>query len=172
MLTFISCSGGGSGQPGSQAASDSIEELLKEAFDAIKAGDWNAYSSLTITSADFVLRASGISKFQEKQSYVGSSVKPTEIKRQAEQFHYASKGEEDCILFHKDSFVSTGRLMLTGTHKTLNNVNIPFQSFTIKVKSAEGEIIDNLYPQVVVVKWGDYYRILKLLFPAGTKKKE
>ncbi len=162
----LSCSKGAKGQPEEKVLGDSVDELLKKAFDAIKAGDWQAYSTLTITSADFVLKAMGISRFKAKQSYVGSSVKPAEIKKQTNQFYKAAKGDDDTILFDKDTFVSAGPLKITGTHKALNNVNIPFKMYSLKIKTETGEIMDDLYPYVVIVKWGEYYRILELVFSA------
>jgi hypothetical protein len=162
VLLFISCS---SEAPQKKAWSgNSVESLLTKGFAALKAADIGAYSQLTITSADFVLKKMGIPKFKQSQSYVGSSMKPAEIKKQNAQFQKAVAGEEDNIMFKSDEFVSIGSLIKKGVIKAMNNTIITFEMYSFKIKTASGETHDDLFPYVMVVKWGSYYHILKLMF--------
>ncbi len=167
VVVFFNCSGPGNQQQ--QTKKPDIDEFLGEAFKAIKNRDWGRYSKLTITSADFVLKKMGISTFKEKQSYVGSSVKPAEIKKQYAQFQQAvtvnEANEEDMIYFDRDTFVSMGKIADQGIMPALNNTRIPYKVYTVKVKSDSGAVMDDLYPYFVIVQWGSSPRILKLTFP-------
>ncbi len=169
IMFLIHCSGSESQQPQPQQESGGIDGLLQDAFEAIKTQNREKYNDLTITSADFVLKRMGISKLKENQSYVGTSVKPAEIKKQHAQFQQAvkvdEKFEEDMIYFDKDTFISAGRIIDQGVMKALNNVQIPYKIYTIKVKSDGGAVMDDLYPYFMIVHWNNRPRILKLIFP-------
>jgi hypothetical protein len=164
----FSCSKSGS-SPDPQDTRDNIDELLEEAFAAIKNRDLAKYYKLTITSADFVLKQMGISKFKEKQSYVGSSLKPGEINKQIAQFNRAQqveeKFEDKMIYFDKDTYVSPGKIVDRGILTVVNNVQIPYKIYTVKIKSESGEVLDDLYPYFMIVQWGGTPRILELIFP-------
>ena len=168
--------------PGCSASSDNqsshnggeVEKLLSNAFAAIKSQDWEQYKALTITAADLVLKRRGISKFKEKQSYIGSSMKPSEINKQLVQFNRVIKVEvsikEDMILFDEDSYVSMGKIVNQGNITTLDDIKIPFKTYSLKVKSQSGKTMDDLYPYFVVVHWGNQPRLLKLIFPSIKRK--
>jgi hypothetical protein len=156
-------------QPARPKKSSTIDKLLEQAFAAIKSQDWAKYQALTITSADFILKRRGITKFKEKLSYTGSSLKPEEITKQFEQFRRAKNVEEELkeemIYFDEDIYVSAGKIVERGVMPTVGEVQIPYKTYTIKVKSGAGEVMDDLYPYFVIVHWGNQPRILKLLFP-------
>jgi hypothetical protein len=162
-------------QPARPKKSNNIDKLLEQAFAAIKSRDRAAYQALTITSADFVLKRMRIPKLKEKQGYVGSSAKPTELYQQYEQFNRAKNIEEefkeDMIYFDEDTYVSAGKIVDHGVMPALNDVQIPYKTYTIKVKSGAGEVMDDLYPYFVIVQWGNQPRILKLLFPEAENLK-
>jgi hypothetical protein len=149
--------------------SNPIDKLLEQAFTAIKSQDRAAYQALTITSADFILKRRRIPTLKEKQSYVGSSLKPEELYKQLEQFKQAKnvpeEFKEEMIYFDEDTYVSAGKIVDQGVMPTVGEVQIPYKIYTIKVKSQAGEMMDDLYPYFVIVQWGNQPRILKLLFP-------
>ena len=169
FAVIIGCSGSTDNQPSQAKAGQGIDKLLEQAFAAIKSRDRVKYLALTITSADFILKRRGISKFKEKQSYVGASLKPEEINRQLQQFKQAKNMPEefkkDMIYFDEDTYVSAGKIIDRGVMPTLDEVQIPYTIYTIKVKSKSGKVMDDLYPYFVTVQWGNQPRILKLLFP-------
>jgi hypothetical protein len=169
FAVIIGCSGSTDNQPSQTKTSQSIDKLLEQAFAAIKSQDRAKYQELTITSSDFILKRRGISKFKEKQSYIGASLKPEEINKQLEQFKQAKNVleelKEDMIYFDEDTYVSAGKIFAQGVMPTLGEVQIPYTIYTIKVKSKSGEVMDDLYPYFVIVQWGNQPRILKLLFP-------
>jgi hypothetical protein len=169
FVVIIGCSGSTDNQPSQAKDSKNIDKLLEQAFTAIKTQDRAKFQALTITSADFILKRRGISKFKEKQSYVGSSLKPSEINKQLEQFKQAKNVpeelKEDMIYFGEDTFVSVGKIVNQGVMPTVGEVQIPYKIYTIKVKSNSGGIMDDLYPYFVIVQWRNQPKILKLLFP-------
>jgi hypothetical protein len=165
FVVIIGCSGSGNNEPSQK----DIDKLLEQAFAAIKSQDWAKYQELTITSADFILKQQRISKFKEKQTYVGGSLKPEEISRQLQQFKQVKNVpeglKEDMIYFDEDIYVSAGKIVDQGVMPTLLEVQIPYEIYTIKVKSKSGKVMDDLYPYFVIVQWRNSPRILKLLFP-------
>jgi hypothetical protein len=169
FVVIIGCSGSIDNQPSQAKGSQNVDRLLEQAFAAIKSRDRAKYQALTITSADFILKRRGISKFKEKQSYVGSSLKPEEINKQLEQFkqakNVAEELKEEMIYFDEDTYVSVGKIIDQGVMPTVGEVQIPYKIYTIKVKSQSGKVMDDLYPYFVIVQWGNQPRILKLLFP-------
>jgi hypothetical protein len=52
-----------------------------------------------------------------------------------------------------------------GVMETLNNVQIPYKIYSIKVKSVSGAVMDDLYPHFMIVQWNNRPRILGLIFP-------
>jgi hypothetical protein len=165
FVVIIGCSGSNNNEPSQK----DIDKLLEQAFAAIKSRDWAKYQELTITSADFILKQQGISKFKEKQTYLGGSLKPEEINQQLEQFQQAKNAPEelkgDMISFDEDTYVSAGKIVDQGVMPTIGDIQIPYKIYTIKVKSSSGKVMDDLYPYFVVVQWGSYPMILKMLFP-------
>lgn len=91
FVVIIDCSGSIDNQPSQAKGSQDVDQLLEQAFAAINSQDWAKYQALTITSADFILKQQRISKFKEKQTYVGGSLKPEEISQQLQQFRQAKK---------------------------------------------------------------------------------
>ncbi len=67
--------------------SSSPEALVEAAYEAIRTNSWEDYSKLTVTTADFILKEHNAqSAFKQKQSYVGSQLKPEEQARQRQDF--------------------------------------------------------------------------------------
>jgi hypothetical protein len=151
---------------------DKIDELLGNAFKAIRNRDWEGYRKLTVTSADFILKKMKISIIKYKQTFAGSSLKPMELQNHQNKFETLIKmnsgKNEGVIDFTNSKYDSMGKLVGRGVKTTLNNVEIPYQILTLKVKSLTDEIKKDLLPYFVVVKWGDHYKILDILINANT----
>jgi hypothetical protein len=139
--------------------------LIKEAFTAIKKNDWAAYSRLTVTAADFMLRENKIGPFEEKQSYAGSVLKPEEIQSQRAQFESAVEGGDGLIDFRNAEFVALGSIVEKGDHPLLTGGSVPFVAYSVRI-NVDGKEFDSreLSPRFVVVKWGHKPRLLRLLF--------
>jgi hypothetical protein len=141
------------------------EALIKEAFYALKEKDWEAYSRLTITTADFALKEKKIGIFQESQSYTGGVFKPQEIERQKLSFEKAITGGEKIINFNQAEFVSLGLVKESGNIPTLTGEDIPVTAYSIKIRDGNVEVdTKDLDPIFILTKWGNQYRILKLGF--------
>ncbi|MBI3005603.1 MAG: hypothetical protein HYY49_09345 [Ignavibacteriales bacterium] len=142
----------------------SEEKLLEQAFDAIKSDDWEAYSALTITYADFLMKAQHINAFNEKNSYAGGVLKPEQRKQQEQEFRATVKGGPGIIDFKNSSFVSSGRIVHSGSLEAFEGPDIPYRIFGIVAESAGGSAVPE-YPRFMVVPWNEEFRIMKLEFP-------
>ena len=141
------------------------ERLLEQAFDAIKNDDWDTYSSLTITYADFLLKVQNTNVLNEKNSYAGGVLKPEQLRQQQEEFQLAVKGNPVFIDFRNSDFVSSGNVVHSGSLEALDGPDIPYKIFSIQVKVA-GSPSSLSYPRFMVVPWNEEFRIMKLEFPA------
>ena len=141
------------------------EELIRDAFNAIKKNDWKAYSKLTITTADFMLKEHEAGPFEEKQSYAGSILKPEEIERQRLEFDRAVAAGKGIIDFRKAQFVSLGATKETTSEELLTGSTISTTTHSVRIR-LDGKETDSreLDPLFVTVKWGDEPRLLRLRF--------
>jgi len=141
----------------------SAEGVVEAAYAAIKANDWDAYSKLTVTSADFILKENNAqSQFKQKSSYVGSQLKPEEQRRQKQEFQRAVAGGEGQIDFQTHKF-EKAHLAAQGNEELLNGSTIPVSAYLV---AAEGQSAPSQEPPgFVVVPWGSFYKVLRLTFP-------
>ncbi len=143
------------------------EALLEQAFDAIKENDWEAYQKLTITYADFLLKAQKTSRAEEQMSYAGGVLKPEELQSQREQFDRAVAGGEGQIDFRRTEFIGAGPVFLESTMELLTaEEKVPFKIYALKI--AEGGMqreTRDLFPRFTVVPWEGEYRVMRLEFP-------
>lgn len=158
LLGALSASGCSKSDP-----SSSPEALVEAAYEAIRTNSWEDYSKLTVTTADFILKEHNAqSQFKQKQSYVGSQLKPEEQARQRQDFARAVAGGEGLIDFKQRKF-SGAHLAGEGTQETLSGSLIPVSAYLVAVEGATSPSPDG--PGFVVVKWGSFYRLLGLSFP-------
>jgi hypothetical protein len=143
------------------------EALLEQAFDAIKENDWEAYQKLTITYADFLLKAHKTSRVEEQMSYAGDVLKPEELQSQREQFDRAVAGGKGQIDFRRTEFLGAGPVFLESMMELLTaEEKVPFKIYALKI--AEGGMqreTRDLFPRFTVVPWEGEYRIMRLEFP-------
>ncbi|GEM_PF-1345991 len=141
------------------------KSILKKAFSAIKKNDWEAYSKITITRADYEIRKQKMSKFKAKQSYVGGVLKSEEREKQKAEFIAAVAGGEGLIDFKNAKFVGLGTLLGSGISEGLLNSEYSYRIYSLRIKTG-GQVIDtvDLSPKFVLVLWGKEFRILELLF--------
>jgi hypothetical protein len=151
------------GKSGPRERSSPEEELLDAAFIALKKKDWNAFSELTVTTADFDIQTLKQSPLMERQSYAGGVLRPEERLRIKEQFEIAAGGGEGMIDFESAEFVSVGKAIDRGMVESIGGELIPFTSYSIKIE-VDGETVDtrDLRPVFIVVKWQGRPRILAL----------
>jgi hypothetical protein len=125
-----------------------------------------AFQKVSITGSDFVLKANKVSRFAEKNSYVGGIHKKNEQEHAAMQFRTAREGWEGYIDYDDPDteFVGLGKLIWQGSVPHLNNTDIPAKIYSAKVKNKDGEHED-IPPYFQVVKWGSFYKIMGLKFP-------
>lgn len=153
------------GCPGSSSPLKQRETLLRQTFQAMKQNDWQNYSKLTITTADYDLKQSSVSPAKAKQSYAGGVAKPRMQEQQKADFQEAVTGGEGIIDFRNAQFVSIGSALDQGTISSLNGVQIPYTTYSLMLKIA-GQEIDSkaLKPVFTVVEWQDEHRLLNLQF--------
>jgi hypothetical protein len=137
------------------------ERLVEQAFKAIRDNDWQEYSKMTITTADIMLRNSRISPIEERQSYLGTSLRPQQRALQQEQFRRAVRGGP--IDFRNAKFVSVGADERHFVYELLLGGAIPVSSYSLRVE-IEGQEIESEEPRIIVVKWNGQPRILGLSF--------
>jgi hypothetical protein len=141
----------------------SPEAVVEAAYAAIKAGDWEAYSDLTVTSADFILKEQGMqSKLKGQGSFAGAVLKPEEQQAQREQFERALAGGEGLIDFKLREF-GRAHLAARGFEETLSGSEIPISAYLVSVAGETRPTQDG--PSFVVAQWGSFYKVLRLTFP-------
>jgi len=140
------------------------ERLLEQAFNAIKRNDWEVYSALTITYADFLMKAQHINAFNEKNSYAGGVMKPEQVKQQQEEFRAAVNGGAGVIDFKSSEFVSPGKVVHSGSLEGMEGPRIPYKIFEVVAKPSGGAS-NPRYPRFMIVIWDDEFRIMKLELP-------
>ncbi len=146
---------------------DPREELVGKVFEALRKKSAGAFMKTTITSADFDLRAQGISYFKESSSYLGTSLKPEQKKRQRRQFWMARAGGPGFIDFSEDRFLGLGTCLREETRETLLGVQIPVSVYSVRIRR-DGKEVDtlDLFPKFAMVRLGEStYRLLELVLP-------
>ncbi|MEX1275001.1 MAG: hypothetical protein WEE20_03665 [Bacteroidota bacterium] len=146
---------------------DTEERLLDKAFEAIQEKDWETYSKLTVTYADFLLKSQKTGRFEERLTYAGNVLKPEERQSQREQFDRAAAGGEGQIDFQRSRFVATGSVILESRMELLDeNDTVPFKIYSVKVRLNGNESDTRLLsPHFTVVPWEAEYRLMRLEFP-------
>lgn len=158
---------------GCTSKTGSEENVVKEAFEAIKEGDLQRYEKITITAADYLLKKQGVSVFKARQTYAGGVLRREERETQRKEFDMAKAGGPGRIDFTGSELVGPGKRVEQGVLPYLEGVRIPYATYSVIIRTAEGKKIDtrNFYPLFMVAAWGDEYRMLGLVFPekeAGT----
>lgn len=146
------------------------EGVVRAAYQAIKANDWDAYEKLTVTTADFILKEyNAQSPVKQQSSYVGSQLKPEEQKRQREEFVRAAAGGAGQLDFRNGAF-GMAHLAASGDEQLLNGSVIPVAAYLVAL---EGQAAPSEEPPgFVVVKWGSFYKILRLTYPDSGSEDE
>ncbi|MFC1848719.1 hypothetical protein ACFL27_00800 [candidate division CSSED10-310 bacterium] len=141
------------------------EELIRKAVAAIKINDWEAYAKLTITSADFIMKASKISPFKAKQSYAGSVLKPEAQAKLQAQFRKAVRGGPGICNFKQGEFHTITGPVSRGNFPLPDGGYVPFTAYQVTLK-IKGQVHEDasLDPTFIIVQWGSQYRIFDLLF--------
>ena len=155
---------------GCSPSNRSEEGLLKNVFHAIKEKDWDSYQKLTITYADFIQKAQGTGKFEEKLGYAGGVMKPEEEQGQRKQFDRAVIAGTGMIDFQRAQFVSVGSVILENKMEVLGGEQaVSYKIFSLKLRIdwAETDSKD-LHPRFTVVPWENEYRLLRLELPLTT----
>ena len=144
----------------------SEEGVMKEAFTALMNNDLAAFEEVSITGSDFVMRDGNENIFARKNSFVGGVQKKNEQEHAVMQFHVAREGWQGYIDYSDPDtkFVGVGKVIWEGDVPHLNGVEIPAVIYSAKIRNSVGEH-DDIPPYFRVVKWGDYYRIMGLVFP-------
>jgi hypothetical protein len=152
----------------SPEARASEERAVREAFEALKENDLKRFHTVTITTADYIMRDNGLSDFHDDASYAGSIMKPEEREQQSETFQMAARGGSESIDFANVSFVSLGTVLQSASIDTVDGKSFPFKEYSIVVKGPGGEIdTKDLSPRFVVAPWEDGHRILELRLSGG-----
>jgi len=146
--------------------SDPRADLLGEVFAALKDHDAARFRRCTITTADFDLRAQGVSPFKASMTYLGGVIRPEEQAAHQKAFERAARGGQGFIDFTQDRFAGGGTLLGEGSRETLGGSFIPYQVYSALVRR-QGQTVDSkdLYPRFVIAPWGDGFRLLDLLLP-------
>lgn len=147
--------------------SDPREELLGKVFDALRARSTSSFMKTTITSADYDLKAEGISPFKEHMSYLGRCLKPEEKKRQERRFRRARKGGPGFIDFSQDRFLGIGTRLEDATRETFMGQHLPVSVYSARIRRGGVEVDSkDLYPRFAIVRWGERsFRLIDLVLP-------
>lgn len=147
---------------------DTDEQLLASCFGAIKANDWETYKRLALTPADILEQVSGSrprSPLKGRQGYVGSVLRPEQMKVHEEAFQRAVRGGKGQIDFARSTFVGPGTLLGTQNPWRRMGASFPYRIYSLRVE-AGGQAIDTkgLRPIFTVVTWEDKQRLIDLAF--------
>lgn len=141
------------------------EELAKQIFEAIKQHDEEAYSRLTITSADFDLKRDKVSPFKVGLTYAGSVLRPEMRHRQHKQFEMAiARPTDKCIDFSTCDFAGiTGDV--THNQELVGGGSIPTRVRRFLVKKHNTTIdTKEMEPLLLITDWNGKPRVLSLVF--------
>lgn len=133
------------------------ERIAVQAMKAIAAGDWPSYEKLTVTTADFVMQQNKKTS-PTKQSYSGAVLKPRQKERQKLDFERAVSSEAGFLNFKQEE-IRNAVLLEAISYDLLTGEKISGNLFTTNFYTEQTK-----KPALVVVPWGDSYRILGLKF--------
>lgn len=140
------------------------DQFLSLVFAALKEKDWDDYSRLLVTKADFDLKRQKLSPFKSKQGYVGGVKKPEYRRMQMLQFERATAGGANQIDFAKGEYVGLGKRVDYGL-ELLSGGRIEARVYSIRYKvDGVEKVTDDEDPLFVVTSWGEKPRLLKLSF--------
>ena len=145
---------------------NSPEAAVSTAFKAIAKKDWAAYRAITITTADYELKANKINPFQAKDSFAGGVMKPREIEQLRAGFEKAVSAEHaDSISFTNARFKKLGTMIESGSFDTSGG-KVGYEVYSVIMKQ-NGREVDSasMWPLFVVARWESQYRITGLRFP-------
>ena len=148
------------------------EDLLRLAFEALKERQWEQYSRLIITRADFFLYEDNISEFEEPNSYLGSVIKPEQIEMHKNLFFRSIQGGQNFIRFDQTEFCRPGSLLKLETKKLIEKDPVILNTYSLVITDGNTEFdTKELYPHFTVayVPWMGQYRILELELPPIAK---
>lgn len=141
------------------------EKTIHLACQALKAQDWEAYSRLTITEADFMMVENNISESEADQSFAGSSLRPKQRQHLREQYEQAIQGCDGCLDFSRCLYVFP-TLSATSTITTLGGDDVILEEYILTIEMDGPETsAPGLGPYFILVPWEDEVRILSLRFP-------
>jgi hypothetical protein len=150
----------------SGCSSDPRSELLERVYEALSAGDEAGFLRWTITTADFDLKAQGVSPFQAGQTYLGGVIRPEQIAEQRRQFQRAIAAGPGCIDFTRDELAGCGSVLGEGSQETLGGNQVHYLVCSLRIER-DGKELDakELYPRFVLTEWVNGYRLLALVLP-------
>ncbi len=140
------------------------EKLIHDACQALKAQDWEAYSHLTITEADYLMRQNRIAETEAENSFAGETMRPRQRGLLREQFDRAVRGGPRQLDFGRCQFVFP-TLERRRKMRTLSGEEVPLEEYVVAIemdgpqRSAPG-----LGPIFVLAEWEDGFRIIGLRF--------
>jgi hypothetical protein len=136
-------------------------KVVRDGFEAIKAGDWDAYRELTVTFATLEARRQGLSAIKQAGSFLG--VVAQEQRRELrDQF----EGLTRMGLFAGADFVEVSRDVRRDSMPTASGDSIPYEEYGIVIEK-NGRKLDTRDEGVtfVVVEHGTLHRIAGLRIP-------
>jgi len=152
-------------QPAKSAPATPEETLLRMVCNSIAKNDYSSFQRATITAADFALEAMNISSMQASQSYVGSSLRPTQRQKQKEQFDKAAAGGPGLIDFANSTFVGVGSLIESGNEQSMPKGSYAYNIYSVKIET-NGQTIDtkDMFPKFKIVTWKGSQRLMRLVY--------
>jgi hypothetical protein len=162
LLAAAACSekGGAQSRP---AAGEDEEAALRQAFEAIAAGDFAAFQRSAVTSADIGMGEAKLGR--GSGSYAAGSLKNTQVQKQKEQFERAVAGGAGQIDFKSSRFVGAGTLVSSGAEQALPQGSYPFDIYSLVVEKG-GSSFDTkeLTPRFKMAKWNGEWRVMRLVY--------
>lgn len=140
------------------------ERLLHNACLALKAQDWDAYSRLTITEADYLLRQNRLDGPEAEGTFAEDSLRPGQIALLRSQYDRAVRGGPGQLDFSRCRYVYP-ELSRERVLETLSGEAVEVQEYRVEIemdgpkRSAPG-----LGPVFVLARWEKGWRILALRY--------
>ncbi|MBU8869949.1 MAG: hypothetical protein KOO60_03630 [Gemmatimonadales bacterium] len=141
------------------------ERTIHLACQALKAQDWEAFSKLTITEADFLIAENLRSGRGAESQFARNSLRPEQLQLLKEQFDQAIRGGDYCLDFSRCQYVFP-TLNRTSTRTTFSGEIVPVEEYILIIEMDGPErSAPGLGPNFLLVPWEDGYRIQALKFP-------
>jgi hypothetical protein len=150
------------------AETKKTEEILENAFEAIQNNDWPQYQRLLITTADFDMKARGVSRINSNRSFTGGVLKLQLIEKQKTRFESFTNSEDIGYHISGAQYKGVGTLLEQGTIETLQAGMVPYKAYSLKLK-IDGEILDTKEygPIFALVEFNGWYKIIHASLPAN-----